>query len=124
MARTMLSLVCCVILFVTASAVQETADGITGNWGRNGLTYLELKFDGKSRISGTAIWRADEYEHRAPIKTGTFEPKSGAFKLEGDAKTPEGSIVPYVIEGKVEKDTVSGTFRFGERTGQFTFTRM
>jgi hypothetical protein len=124
MQRISLSLACYLLLFVAAGYSQEAMDSVTGRWGREGRTYLELKLEGKSRISGTAIWRMDEYEHRAPIKTGVFEPKTGAFKLEGDAKTPEGSLVPYVIEGKVEKDTVSGNFRFGERSGQFSFTRM
>lgn len=124
MHRTIFALVCCLVLLTQVVSVQNAPDALTGNWGRNGRVYLELKFDGESNVSGIAIWRADEYEHRAPVKTGTFDPKSGVFKLEGDAKTPEGSTVPYVIEGKVEKDTVSGTFKYGERSGQFTFTRM
>ena len=124
MVYTICSLVYCILLFAPISAVQKPADAITGTWGRNGNAYLELKFDGKSTISGTAVWRGDEYVHRAPIKTGTFDPKTGAFKLEGDAKTSDGDIVAFLIEGTVEKDTVSGTFKLGERSGPFTFTRM
>ena len=124
MYRISLSVLCCLLLFPAAGRSQESTDPVTGNWGREGRPYLELKLERNNRISGTAIWRMDEYEHRAPIKTGIFEPKTGALKLEGEAKTPDGSIVPYVIEGKIEKDLVSGTFRFGERSGQFSFTRM
>ena len=124
MYRISLSLVCFLLLLTAAGHGQQSADPVTGHWGRDGRPYLELKLDGKNRISGTAIWRADEYEHRAPITTGIFEPKTGELKLEGEAKTPDGSLVAYVIEGKIDKDTVTGTFRFGDRTGNFSFTRM
>ena len=124
MSRISLSLVCCLLLFVTAGHGQQSTDPVTGTWGREGRPYLELKLAGTNTITGTAIWRMDEYEHRAPIKTGVFEPKTGTLKLEGEATTPEGSVVQFVIEGKIDKDTVSGTFRFGERSGQFSFTRL
>ncbi len=34
------------------------------------------------------------------------------------------SRAKYLIEGKVEKDTISGTFGVGDNNGQFTFTKL
>lgn len=116
-----------VLLGVVPASAQtraETRDPVTGNWGSDGLTYLELKFDGKSSVSGTTIWRmGSSYEHRAAIKAGTFDAKTGILKLEGEGKRPDGVAVAYVIEGKIEKDTVTGTFKFGDDGGEFTFKR-
>lgn len=119
-------LLACALLAVPPVLAQEANDPVTGSWGRNGLPYLELKFDGKKTVSGTAIWRAGDggYEDRAPIKTGTFDPETGALRLEGEAKTPDGEVRKYLIEGKVDKDTVSGTFKFGERSGEFRFSKL
>jgi hypothetical protein len=114
------------MVFVPALLAQQPPDPVTGKWGRNGLTYLELEFDGKSKVSGTVVWRdpSGSYEERAPIKTGTFDPKTNALRLEGEAKNPDGAVLPYLIDGKIEKETVAGTFKFGERTGEFAFSKL
>lgn len=121
--------VACCVLFSAASTLAQSgsaaADSISGRWGSDGLTFLELKSDGKGAVSGTAIWRdGRSHEDRAAIKTGTFDPKTGAFRLVGEAKKPDGAVVQYVIESKVDKDTVAGTFDFGNEKGEFKFTRL
>jgi hypothetical protein len=91
----------------------------------DGLTFLELKFDGTRTVSGTAIWRHDGgYEQRTAIKTGTFDLQTSALKLTGEVKKPDGAVVPYVIEGKVENLTVAGTFDVGGEKGEFRFTKL
>jgi hypothetical protein len=55
--------------------------------------------------------------------TGSFDAKTGALKLEGDGTRPDGVAVAYVIEGKIEQDTVTGTFKFGDARGEFTFKK-
>ena len=41
-----------------------------------------------------------------------------------EAKRPDtGATASYVIEGKLEKDTLAGTFTFDDRKGNFSFTR-
>ena len=117
----------CGLLSVTAMFAQSGGtpnDPVSGNWGMDGLTFLELKFDGARSVSGTTIWRRGSgYEQRAAIKTGTFDPQSGALKLTGEVKSPEGAVVPYVIEGRIENNTVAGTFDVGGEKGDFRFTR-
>ena len=114
------------MLFAPALLAQESADPVSGKWGRNGLPYLEMIYDGKTGVSGTVVWRdpSGSYEERAPIKTGTFDRKTNTLALEGEAKNPDGVVVAYRIEGKIDKQTVTGTFKFGERTGEFAFTKM
>jgi hypothetical protein len=99
-------------------------DPVSGNWGMDGQTFFELKFDGTRSVSGTAIWRhGGSDEQRTAIKIGTFDPQSGALKLTGEVKRPDGAVVPFVIEGKVENNTVAGTFDVGGDKGDFRFTR-
>ena len=121
-------LVACFVLLRGAGAIAqteaETKDPVTGKWGIDGRTTMDLKFDGKSGVTGTTIWReGNRYEHRATIKTGSFNAKTGVLKLEGEGKKPDGTVVTYVIEGKIVKDTVTGTFKFGVNGGEFTFKK-
>ena len=119
-----LSVVCCVLLLrVSAVAQSAAADPVSGRWGIDGATALELKFDGKDAVSGTAIWRGNGQERRSPIKTGTFNVKTAALKLEGEGTRPDGVTARYVIEGRVDGETIAGTFTFGDGKGTFTFTR-
>ena len=125
MTRRMVMIACC-LLVVAPVLAQEATDPVTGNWGEDGLPFLELKHDGKGVVTGSVVWRnrASGYENRVPIKTGSFDPKTSVVKLEGDAKTPEGDPTQYLIEGTIDKNTISGTFKMGERSGQFTFTKL
>ena len=121
-------LVACFVLLTSAGAIAQTdartKDPVTGEWGIDGRTTMVLKFDGKSGVSGTTIWReGNRYEQRATIKTGSFNAKTGVLKLEGEGKRPDGAVVSYVIEGKIVEDTVTGTFKFGVDGGEFIFKK-
>jgi hypothetical protein len=43
--------------------------------------------------------------------------------LKFDGKRPDGMVVAYAIEGKIQGDTVTGTYKFGEAGGAFTFKK-
>ena len=114
----------CSLLCAAPLAAQATAAGdpISGRWVEDGITFLDLKFDGKGAVSGKiAVGRPDNL---APIKTGTFDARTGVLKLTGDAKRPdEGTIVPFVIEGNVANDTLRVSGSFGNSKGSKTLTR-
>ena len=122
-------LACAVLaMLFTASLLAQAAGGaqdpVSGNWGMDGLTFLELKYDGKSDVSGTAIWRHGQGdEQRTPIKSGSFDRETGALRLAGEAQNRAGETVQYLIEGKINGNTVSGTYRVGEDKGEFSFVR-
>lgn len=116
----------CFAVQAAAAAFTEPGveDPVSGTWGSDGLPYLELKYDGEGVVSGTAIWRhGTDEEHRTPISRGSFDPKTGALRLEGEGRTPEGVVATFLIEGKIEGDVVSGTYRFGSASGEFAFKR-
>jgi hypothetical protein len=95
---------------------------ISGRWGIDGTTLLDLQFDGTT-VSGTVIWRADGQEARAGVKIGTFDAATGVLKLSGDVKKPDGVTVKYVIQGKLANGALAGTYDFGGNNGDFRFTK-
>jgi hypothetical protein len=118
---------CCVLLAVTPMFAQSRgdkakADPISGTWtgelappGGVAVT-MELKFDGKRAVSGTVAG----FSNPGEVKTGTFDPKTGALKLQL-GKTSESAVL-LVLEGTVVKGTATGKVS-GEVTGDFKIAK-
>lgn len=111
------------LLVLSSCAPKESSspakDPITGTWSgewgpsddRQTEVTLELKWDGTAL---TGIINPG-YNGIDLAKT-SFDPKSGAVKMELDGPNSRREIVRYVIEGKVSGTSMSGTFdRAGER---------
>lgn len=115
--------------------LQEGTDPLTGTWvgdfgpafyDRNTIT-LELNWDGKSL---TGMIRPGEPNGRMyrsfegfPIDNGSFDPQTGIVKFEATYQ-PRGRH--YVIEGKLSKNTLSGSWNRPEekyKDGDFKLTR-
>jgi hypothetical protein len=101
-------------------------DPITGTW-TGELTprdapgpvkvTMALKFDGKSAVTGTV----DGLPNPAEVKKGTFDPKSGALKLQlGKTSGPE---VLLVLDGTVAKGAASGTVTGDGGGGEFKIAK-
>jgi len=103
------------------SLLALVADPITGTWSGEfkldgslapNLITFQLKFDGKSAVSGkfTGLPKPGD------VKTGTFDPKTGAVKLQlgiqGD------STVRLTLEGRVSNGVATGRLS-GEASGEF-----
>ena len=99
------------------------ADPLSGTWTgeltageRDRSIILVLKFDGKTRVTGTFTGMPKPGD----VKSGTFDAKTGALKLdlgiEGD------SAVRLTFEGTVAKDKASGRVS-GEATGEFKLAK-
>lgn len=94
-----------------------------GDWGpsaadRNQVT-VELKWDGKN-LTGTVNPGPNAVE----LKKTSFDQKTGAIHMEADAKNRRsGAEVHYVIEGKVEGNTMTGTWNHDNRKGDFKITK-
>lgn len=112
---------CCVLLSAESLAAQS-ADPISGTWtGVMGPgptpqfpVTLELKFDGKTAVTGTLAGLPSPGE----VKTGTFDPQTGALKLElgetGNAAVLlilEGTVVLGSATGRGSADNQTGTFK-------------
>ena len=99
------------------------ADPLSGTWTgeltageRNRSITLVLKFDGKTKVTGTFKGMPNPGD----VKSGTFDPKTGALKLdlgiEGD------SAVRLTFEGTVAWDKASGRVS-GEAAGEFKLSK-
>jgi hypothetical protein len=113
---------------------QQQADALTGTWigdfgpafyDRNTIS-LELHWDGKELtgtirpgVQGGRMYR----DFKAfPIENPSFDPKTGTLKFEA---TYQPKSRRYLIEGKVKKNTLSGSWNRPDdnRTGDFKLTR-
>jgi hypothetical protein len=121
------SLAACLLLVVPSFAQQGKAgDSVTGSWtgtwgpnrnDRNDVTVV-LKWDGKA-LTGDV----DSEGQTIPINKGTFDAKTGTVHMEADAKGRGGQVVHYVIEGKVDNKTMSGSWNHDNRQGDFKITK-
>ena len=132
MTRRLLVVVCCVLLAVASTFAQARsgkaakADPISGTWTgelapqdapRRMPVTMELKFDGKSVVTGTV----SGLPNPADVKMGTFDPKSGALKLQL-GKTSDSAVL-LVLEGTVVKGTANGKVNGDGGAGEFKITK-
>jgi len=125
MTRRALLWMCCVLLSVSSVLAQSRGartDAISGTWtgdlilDRTRPITLELKFDGARKVTGTLTGMPNP----ADVKAGTFDPKTGALKLDlGKRGDP---AVLLVFEGKVVNGTATGRVS-GEDTGEFKIAK-
>ena len=128
------SLLCIVLCFAMAGSVfaqakaagKAAADPIsgqwTGDWGpskddRNTVT-VDLKFDGKA-LTGTV----NPGPNAVAISKAPFDEKTGAVHMEADAKGRGNTTVHYVIDGKLDKGKMSGSWNHDNRKGDFSISK-
>src|SRR5262245_43634058 len=58
-----------------------------------------------------------------PITKASFQPDTGAITLEFDAEGNRGQAIHYVIEGKVDGPSMTGTWSHDDQKGDFRVTR-
>jgi hypothetical protein len=130
MTRRWFVMACCLLvsaasMFAQSGGGKAKADPLSGTWtgeligqgdSRRMAITLELKFDGKSAVSGTLTG----FPNPGDVKAGTFDPKTGALKLQL-GKVGDGAVL-LTLEGTVAKGTATGRFD-GEGTGDFKFTK-
>lgn len=109
---------------VILPAAAQTPDPISGKWGSDGATMLDLKYDGQGRVTGTAFWRGGGKERPAPITSGTFDPKTGGLTIQGDGEGPDGRKGAFRIDGVVTGDVMRGKYTFAGMDGEFAFDRL
>jgi hypothetical protein len=128
MTRRLFVAACCVLLAATSLFAQSrgaTRDPVSGTWTGQLVPQnasdpisitMQLKFDRKSAVSGTFTG----FPSPGDVKAGTFDPKTGALKLELGRQGE--SAVLLILEGTIAKGTATGRFT-GERTGEFKLTK-
>jgi hypothetical protein len=123
--RYLVALVVCLGLVAPALA-QQSGDPLSGTWvgdwgpstsDRNQVT-VELKWDGKA-LSGTV----NPGPTAIALQKATFDPKTKAVHFEADAKGRSGNVRHYLIDGKVEGGTMTGSWNHETRKGDFKITK-
>lgn len=114
------------LMGIAITALNAAVDPLSGTWigdwgpspmDRNQVT-VELKWDGKV-LSGTVNPGPNAVE----IKNATYNPQSGVIHMEADAMSRRGGQVHYMIDGKVEDDTMTGTWNHDNRKGDFKIAK-
>ena len=108
---------------VLAQGRATKGDPLTGTWTgeltageRNRSISLVLKFDGKTKVTGTFTGMPLPGE----VKSGTFNPKTGALKLDLGVEGESG--VRLTFDGTVDRDKASGRVS-GEASGEFNLSK-
>jgi hypothetical protein len=132
MTRRCFVMACCVLLssipiFAQSRGAKDAkADPISGTWTgelapqdapKPVSVTLELKFDGKSSVTGTI----SGLPNPGDVKAGTFDPKTGALKLQL-GKTSASEVL-LVLEGTVVKGTATGRITGDAGTGDFKIAK-
>jgi hypothetical protein len=111
------------IVLAQAGRTNAAADPISGTWtgefkvqDKSAKITMELKFDGKSLVSGTFTG----LQQPGDVKSGTFDPKTGSLKLQLGIQGEPAVLI--VLDGAVAKDTATGHVT-GEETGEFKLTK-
>jgi len=116
------------LALTTSTFAQEkkAADPLSGTWAgdwgpsasdRNPVT-VEFKWDGKA-LTGTV----NPGPNAVALQKTSFDAKTGAVHMEADAKNRRGEAVHFVIDGKVEGTTMSGSWNHDARKGDFKITK-
>ena len=109
-----------------AAAPDASADPLSGTWKgdwgpsathRNQVT-LELKMEG-GNLTGTVNPGPDA----VPLTKASFTKDTGAVMLEAEAKGHDGKPVHFVIDGKLDGTTMSGSWNHDDKKGDFKITK-
>ena len=116
----------CFCFAATLLARQDSSDPVSGVWfGYYGETprdqaqvRLTLQWDGKV-LTGSVTTGDDPFD----IENTSFDPKTGAIHME--VVVPNGRVdVHYVIDGKVDKDTLEGVWHHEFGKGDFKLKKI
>ena len=96
----------------------------TGDWGPNAgdrnMISVDLKLNGTA-LTGT-VKSIQPARADVALTKSTYTASTGAVHMEADA-TSRGRSVHYVIDGKVDKGMMSGTWTHDNRKGDFKLTK-
>ena len=97
-------------------------DALSGRWGRDGVVFLDLRYDGDRKVTGRIM--AGRPSNMAPIRRGSFDRERGELRLEGEATHPDTRApVAWVIAGVLDEGEITVSATFNDYSGNFMLTR-
>src|SRR5687768_8071176 len=125
-----IGLVCLIACLAISASVfaqgKAAADPLSGSWSgdwgpsaahRNPVT-VDLKWDGKA-LTGVV----NPGPGAIQLEKSTFDAKTGAVHMEAKASGRGGAIAHFVIDGKLENNTMTGSWNHDNRKGDFKITK-
>lgn len=112
----------CAVALIAAPLTAQT-DRISGKWGRDGATVLDLRLGDGGTVSGQVM--NGRPGNMAQVRTGSFDAQTGALKLQGEARHPDsGAQLQFAIEGNLVGDSLKVNATFGDFQGSLTLGRL
>jgi len=109
-------------LTLAFAPLSAQSDPLSGKWGRDGATFLDLKLDNAGAVTGQVM--NGRPDNMAAIQSGTFNRQTGALKLEGEAKSGDSAaMTPFTIQGNLIGDSLKVNATFGTYQGAMAFVR-
>ena len=130
---TAVCLLACLVIAIPMVAQQRAtpaADPLSGTWtgdwgpsaGDRNMVSVELKLNGNT-LTGT-VKSIQPARPDVPLTKGTYTASTGAVHMEAQATNPRGgAAVHYVIDGKLENGTMSGSWNHDASKGDFKLTK-
>jgi hypothetical protein len=116
-------LIACILMLSVRSMLAQSTDSLSGTWkgdmGPSATTRIplivEMKLNDQRGVSGVVTGPPNPGE----IRSGSFDPKTGALKFEVLVKSGgngavvrfDGAVVGGVATGRVEGNNVAGDFK-------------
>ena len=125
---TITALIClCLCVASALPAQNKTTDPISGVWfGYYGTSprdqaqvRLTLEWNGKV-LTGSVTTGDEPYD----IEKATFDPKTGAIHMEVVTPGSGRGLYHYIIDGKVENDTITGLWHHESAKGDFQIKKI
>jgi hypothetical protein len=122
-----LSLVVAVLLGCSKPAPPSaSADTPSGMWSGS----YDLASDRRESIGLDLRWEGDKLQgvvhagtRSIPLTKASFQRDTGAISMEFDAEGNGGRTVHYVIDGKVDGNSMTGTWKHDDLKGDFKVTK-
>src|SRR5262245_46497491 len=93
---------------------------ISGRWGKPSEVLLDLEVEGDGTVRGVA----NPGRQDARISRGHFDARSGEVHLEGQHTQPDGVMVPFHIDGRLDGKTLRLTYQYGSMRGSADVVRV
>ena len=93
---------------------------ITGRWGKPSEVLLDLVVEADGTVRGVA----NPGRQNAQIRRGRFDATSGAVNLEGEHVKPDGTTLPFRIEGRLDGRTLRLAYQYGDMRGTTDVVRV
>jgi hypothetical protein len=127
-----LCILVCMAIAIPVVAQQRAAapDPLTGTWtgdwgpspGDRNMVSVDLKWDGKA-LTGT-VKSLQPSRPDVALQKSTYTATSNAVHMEAQLKSPrDGSMVHFIIDGKVTNGTMTGSWNHDTTKGDFKLTK-